>query len=255
MRATDDVITAEEMRRLEQAAIESGAVTGLELMERAGQGVVEAVLEAWPDYKDLRAKLPHRAVVLCGPGNNGGDGFVIARLLQEQGWLVDVFFYGKAQKLPTDACKNYDRWAGSNPVSIFSFPKSTPEECAYFDERASHLGDHDRWPETGKPPPFLMVDALFGIGLSRPFSGLEDVTLHWDYLTNFRDLNHSRLVAIDIPTGLNADTGLAISDPGADPFGVLYTDLTVAFHRPKTGHLTGIGPQACGMLVIKDIGL
>ena len=74
-----ELLTAAQMRSLEAAAIASGEVTGLELMERAGRGVVEAVFEEWPE---LRAT-SHRAVVLCWPGNNGGDGFVVARLLKD----------------------------------------------------------------------------------------------------------------------------------------------------------------------------
>lgn len=70
-------------------------------MKRAGQGVVDAIFEEWPDLK----KTSHRAVVLCGPGNNGGDGFVVARLLKEWGWEVEVFLYGDADKLPSDAKK------------------------------------------------------------------------------------------------------------------------------------------------------
>ena len=77
-----EVLTAAQMRSIEQEAISSGEVTGLALMERAGRGVVDAVFEQWPEL----AKTSHRAVVLCGPGNNGGDGFVVARLLKEWGW-------------------------------------------------------------------------------------------------------------------------------------------------------------------------
>ncbi len=69
-----ELLTAAQMRAIEQAAIDSGEVTGLELMERAGRGVVEAIFEEWPEF----AQTSHRAVVLCGPGNNGGDGFVVA---------------------------------------------------------------------------------------------------------------------------------------------------------------------------------
>src|SRR6056297_2575710 len=100
-----ELLTAAQMRAIEQAAIESGQVTGLELMERAGHGVVEAVFEEWPKL----ARAPHRAVVLCGPGNNGGDGFVVARLLKEWGWEVEVFLYGDPAKLPSDAKANYER--------------------------------------------------------------------------------------------------------------------------------------------------
>ena len=102
-----ELLTAAQMRAIEMAAIDSGAVTGLELMERAGRGVVDAVFEEWPEL----AQTDHRAVVLCGPGNNGGDGFVVARLLKETGWEVEVFLYGDPEKLPPDARVNYERWA------------------------------------------------------------------------------------------------------------------------------------------------
>jgi len=72
-----ELLTAAQMRAIEEAAIASGEVTGLELMERAGRGVVEAILEWRPEL----AKASRKAVVLCGPGNNGRDGFVVARLL------------------------------------------------------------------------------------------------------------------------------------------------------------------------------
>lgn len=90
-----ELLTAAQMRAIEQAAIDSGAVTGLELMERAGQGVVEAIFDEWPALR--RVGETHRAVVLCGPGNNGGDGFVVARLLKESGWEVEVLLYGDAE--------------------------------------------------------------------------------------------------------------------------------------------------------------
>ena len=106
-----ELLTAAQMRAIEEAAIASGEVTGLELMERAGRGVVEAILEWRPEL----ATAPHRAVVLCGPGNNGGDGFVVARLLKERGWEVEVFLYGRdpaeIDRLPPDAAENARRWA------------------------------------------------------------------------------------------------------------------------------------------------
>ena len=108
-----DLLTASQMRAIETAAIESGAVSGLELMERAGAGVVAAAFAEWPDL----AHSAQRAVVLCGPGNNGGDGFVIARLLRQAGWHVDVFLLGDAQKLPPDARRNHDRWRALGDVT------------------------------------------------------------------------------------------------------------------------------------------
>src|SRR6056297_409934 len=90
-----EVLSAGQMRALETEAIESGQVTGLELMERAGRGVVEAVFSQWPDL----AQAPGWAAVLCGPGNNGGDGFVIARLLRDWGWEVDLWLLGDPERL------------------------------------------------------------------------------------------------------------------------------------------------------------
>ena len=113
-----ELLTAAQMRAIEQAAIDSGEVTGLELMERAGQGVVDAIFAEWPELG--RVGETHRAVVLCGPGNNGGDGFVVARLLKEAGWEVEVFLYGDAQKLPPGAKVNYGRWSEVGAVQPFS---------------------------------------------------------------------------------------------------------------------------------------
>src|SRR6056297_3072578 len=107
-----ELLTAAEMRAIEKTAIESGEVTGLALMEQAGRGVVDAILEEWPEF----ANGPHRAVVLCGPGNNGGDGFVIARRLRDKGWSVEVFLFGDAGKLPPDARKNRDLWVAMGEV-------------------------------------------------------------------------------------------------------------------------------------------
>lgn len=135
-----DLLTAAQMRSLEQAAIGSGAVSGLELMERAGQGVVDAVFARWPAL----SATAHAAVVLCGPGNNGGDGFVVARLLRDRGWTVRVYLLGTPEKLPPDARANHDRWAATDPVMPFPACCPDPAQAA------------------------LVVDAGFGTGLARP---------------------------------------------------------------------------------------
>ncbi|MCP5036970.1 MAG: NAD(P)H-hydrate epimerase [Rhodobacteraceae bacterium] len=243
-----ELLTAAQMRAIEQAAISSGEVTGLELMERAGRGVVEAVFEEWPEL----AKASHRAVVLCGPGNNGGDGFVVARLLEEWGWEVEVFLYGDPDKLPPDARVNYERWLQFGPFHLLRADDGAGE---LFAEAASHVRDLQRDPSCISPPPFVLIDALFGIGLSRPLTGLDDLVWHWDYLTNFRDLNDARVVAIDICSGRDADTGDIVYGEGMSGTGVLPADLCVTFHRKKTGHEGGPFSTLCGNVVLKDIGL
>lgn len=218
-----ELLTAAQMRAIEQTAIDSGEVTGLELMERAGLGVVEAIFEEWPE---LRAT-SHRAVVLCGPGNNGGDGFVVARLLKEWGWEVEVFLYGDAEKLPPDARVNYERWEKLGEVDDYS-------RMFY---RPTNLGPLD-----------LYVDALFGTGLKRP------VVLGEDYASTARSevgdglRGELRHVAIDIPSGVCSDSGKFLGDP-------FVADLTVTFHSRKVGHLLEFGPGLSGKVALKDIGI
>ena len=244
-----ELLTAAQMRAIEQAAIDSGAATGLALMERAGQGVVDAIFAQWPELAGPapaagveRGASPsrspellrtdedgvRRAVVLCGPGNNGGDGFVVARLLHEAGWAVDVFLYGDAALLPPDARVNYARWREIGEVI-----------CRAID-----------------PPPFiddsisidrctLIIDALFGIGLSRPFKGVFALVAEARLMTTTWDMP---VVAIDVPSGLCADSGRSLGT-------VFRSDLTVTFHRSKIGHYIAEGPSLVGQVRVVDIGL
>lgn len=219
-----ELLTASQMGAIEQAAIESGQVTGLELMERAGRGVVEAVFEAWPDLSSA----PQFAVVLCGPGNNGGDGFVVARLLQDWGWQVALYLLGDLAKLPPDARQNADRWAQMGQI---------------------HPLKGDLAPSETQPA--LVVDALFGTGLSRPVEGLGPL---------FADLRQgdARVVSVDMPSGLCSDSGRILTpqerEDQTEAFCVR-SDLTVTFHSQKTGHHLCSGPALCGRLCVVDIGL
>ncbi|MGC1489693.1 MAG: NAD(P)H-hydrate epimerase, partial [Albidovulum sp.] len=230
-----ELLTAAQMRAIEQAAIASGEVTGLELMERAGRGVVEAIFEEWPELKATS----HRAVVLCGPGNNGGDGFVVARLLKEWGWEVEVFLYGDPLKLPPDARVNYERWGGMGEVAL-------------WDDDAQRLRLEDEGPDYD-----LVIDALFGTGLTRPMPDDTDATwqgLMPGPLAHFaHEPSQTRFVAVDVPSGMCSDSG---RDMGALP-----THLTVTFHRPKIGHFLSEGCKAyggaygCNRVKVADIGL
>ncbi|NDW47636.1 NAD(P)H-hydrate dehydratase [Ruegeria sp. PrR005] len=246
-----ELLTAAQMRAIEQAAIASGEVTGLELMERAGRGVVEAIFEEWPELADERGPAPAppgylrqeegvwRAVVLCGPGNNGGDGFVVARLLKERGWEVEVFLYGDPDKLPPDAKVNYERWRELGSVNE-------------WDDR----GVRDFY-EGDEECQFLVIDALFGTGLTRKMP--DDTDEAWNgfmptpLIVDAHEPNGDRFVAIDFPSGV-------CSDSGRD-FGALPTHLTVTFHSAKIGHHMSQscgsygGAKGCGKLKVVPLGL
>lgn len=204
-----EILTSAQMRAIEAAAIDSGRASGLELMERAGKGVVDATFATWPEL----ICAPGRAVVLCGPGNNGGDGYVIARLLFERGWDLRLYALGDPARLPPDAAANAARWqacdVGSTPLDPQT-PAALPEAD-------------------------LSIDALFGIGLTRPLPpGVAGLRLP------------GHRIAVDVPSGRDAD---AAQDLGP----ALPADLCVTFHREKPVHemLKREGVK----IVVADIGL
>jgi ADP-dependent NAD(P)H-hydrate dehydratase / NAD(P)H-hydrate epimerase len=221
-----ELLTAAQMRAIEQAAIASGEVTGLELMERAGRGVVEAIFEEWPE---LRAT-SHRAVVLCGPGNNGGDGFVVARLLKEWGWEVEVFLYGDPERMPPDARANYERWRGMGEVKPF-------EE--FIPLRYSLQSGYDTLST-------LIIDALFGTGLSRRIEGklAQDIA----ELAKLGLGGRPAIVSVDVPSGLCADSGRILGE-------IMPSEQVVTFHRPKIGHYLSDGADVGALVSVKEIGI
>ncbi len=194
-----ELLTPAQMGRADALAPGLGA-PGVQLMEHAGRAVARAI----------RARLrPCRTLVLCGPGNNGGDGYVIARHLQQEGWPVTVAALAPP-RAGTDAAWAAAGWHG--PTTAF-----TPAEAA----RAA-----------------LVVDAVFGAGLARDVDGLAAQTL----------AAASRVVAVDVPSGLDGASGAV---RGFAP----QADLTVTFFRLKPGHLLLPGRRLCGELVLADIGL
>ncbi|MQX36081.1 NAD(P)H-hydrate dehydratase [Roseospira navarrensis] len=199
------LLTVAEMGRADALAVEGG-VPSLSLMEHAGFAATRAIRRGW---------MPRRTVVLCGPGNNGGDGFVIARMLRSAGWPVTVHLLGDRDRLKGDAAVNAGRWHG--PV-------------APLDLGALDGAD-------------LVVDALFGAGLSRPVDGVAG-----SVLSALAARPAPPVVAVDVPSGLDGDTGQVwgTAAPAA---------LTVTFFRPKPGHVLGQGPALCGDLAVSDIGI
>ncbi|MGB3316077.1 MAG: NAD(P)H-hydrate epimerase, partial [Albidovulum sp.] len=235
-----ELLTAAQMRAIEEAAIASGEVTGLDLMERAGRGVVEAIFGEWPE---LRAT-SHRAVVLCGPGNNGGDGFVVARLLKEWGWELEVFLYGDPEKLPPDARVNYERWVGIGEVKAYIVARD--ETCLDTE---------------------VLIDALFGTGLTRAIDRtargiLAMLTESHDPISELSQ-RRLRTVSIDVQSGFDADSGHLLEEqPPKDWYEGYWSDLTVTFERARVGHFLLADPNRYllgrptnGRLVVKSIGL
>lgn len=216
-----DLLTSAQMRAIERSSIDSGSVSGLQLMERAGNGCVDAIIEKWPELKQGHKS----ALVLCGPGNNGGDGFVVARLLQEAGLTVQVHLLGHPEQMPADARTNYDRWLQLGDVAPLLLGA------------ISHA----------LPTSDLTVDALFGTGLTRGLDKDLAQLLHSELgLFSLRE----RIVSIDAPSGLCLDSGRFL-DGGAS----VGADLTVSFHKLKLGHVLAEGPASCGEVAVVDIGL
>ena len=222
---TTRVLTADQMRATEAAAIESGAVTGATLMERAGEAVVTAILTQGPALRQGA----HRALVLCGPGNNGGDGFVVARLLRARGWEVAVAFYGRADRLPPDARRNHDRLTEVSPFSAETLMQAGRDADA-----------------------LVVVDALFGIGLSRPLP--QELTGPWEAAVKAGLLaqKNLHLVAVDLPSGWTTDDAQNLGTlAGFD--GTLAPVLTVTFHAMKPVH--PVLREAGQPVVVASIGL
>ncbi len=204
MSGASALLTVDEMYTADKAATDAG-VAGETLMENAGGAIARAILERWT---------PRPVAILCGPGNNGGDGFVVARLLDEAGWPVTVALLGSVERLKGDAAAMAGRWRG--PVA--------PLEVAVLDGAE------------------LVVDGLFGAGLTRPLDGVPRAVVE--------AIAARRLpsVAVDVPSGVHGDTGavMGAAAPAA---------LTVTFFRRKPGHLLLPGRTLCGEVVVADIGI
>ncbi len=198
-----ELLSVAEMAEADRLAIASG-IPGIALMESAGRGIAEAIVARFA---------PCDTVVLCGPGNNGGDGFVVARLLAEQGWPVSLHLLGEHSALKGDAASAAAAWFGDVlPLRPDSFAGAR-----------------------------LIVDAIFGAGLSRPVEGVAADLIE--------RVNREGIpvVAVDVPSGVDGDSG-AIRGTSFE------AALTVSFLRPKPGHYLYPGRARCGELVIADIG-
>ena len=203
---SDELLTVAEMACADKAAIAAG-VPGIELMESAGRAVAEAV----------RAR--HQTcpvLVLCGPGNNGGDGFVAARHLAAAGWPVRLALLGARERLAGDAAHHAALWDG--PVEAL--------EGGSAESLLAGVG--------------VVIDALFGAGLSRPLAGAAFQVV--EALAS----SQAVVVAVDVPSGVSGDSGAVLGTTSVQ------AALTVTFFRKKPGHLLLPGRLGCGEVVVAD---
>ncbi len=200
--------TVNALRSIEQAA-QPGLPPG-ELMARAGRGAARRIDELAGDRRVS-------VCIVAGPGNNGGDGFVVAHELAGRGHEVTVVLLGARQPAAADALAAFLRWTESGGAVLAALP----------DRRYD-----------------IVVDALFGIGLARPLQG--------DFLAAARWMNGhgARVVALDVPSGLDADSGAWVGGAA----GVL-ADVTVTFLGDKPGLHTGAGIDAAGRVQVDGLGL
>ena len=222
-------LAAAEMREVDRLTTERFRIPGLDLMESAGKSVTEVFLEK---YKERNARIPGRVSLLCGKGNNGGDGLVVARLLKGRAGHVSVFLFAEPGELRGDASKNYARWRElGETVTVIR-------------------GEEDwirAWP--GVAASEVIIDALLGTGIRGGATGLlaqvienvnrfsQDAKAAWP----------AWIVAVDTPSGLPSD-GEAPQGP------VLRAHLTVTFTAPKIGQLVSSDAGSCGALVVREIG-
>ena len=205
------VYTAAQMREREQAAVDKGTSFD-QLMENAGSSVARDLMQRYPKAG--------RALIVCGKGNNGGDGLVMARYMQAQGWHIDILF-SLGENLSPLAQTNRERLNGLPHIELISLQELAGRLKKGYD---------------------IIIEGIFGTG----FSG----ALPTEIAALCSQLNHSNglKVALDIPTGLNCDT--AEADP--DTF---RADLTYTFAAYKPAHLSESGKTYCQETVCLPIGI
>jgi NAD(P)H-hydrate epimerase len=204
-----EIYSVSSVRNMDEAAINSAGISGYTLMGRAGQAAMDAAIDKFPDAR--------RWQVICGPGNNAGDGFVVARLAAQQGIVVTVLTVACPEKLGGDAATAYTDFAASGGT------------VAEFD---GHLD----------PDADLLFDGLLGSGLERPVEG------RFAELVEALNAHSAAVVALDIPSGVHGDTGQILGT-------AIDADLTVTFVGLKSGLFLGSGPDRIGELRFSGLGI
>ena len=207
-------LTAAQAREIDRLAQQRYGLSTLALMENAGAAVARHACSFSPSRK---------IAIICGKGNNGGDGFVAARHLRAAGRLVDVYSVSPAEKLRGEAKINAAILAKcGQKINVVR-----ERTVGRYARRIASAG--------------LVIDALLGTGLNAPVKGV------YRSLINCINVSGRRVISVDIPSGLDADTGKAW---GA----CVEAGTTVTFIAPKTGMLKADGPAYCGRIIVEPIG-
>ncbi len=209
-----------QMRELDRRAIQERGISSIDLMERAAAGVAAAALDLLPVQPGKA-----RASVLCGAGNNGGDGIAAARLLVLKGIRVRVFLAGRYERLTPDAMEETRRLSECG-VELEPFDPGSQDQTDWI--AASHV----------------LVDAIFGVGLSREIAPDSAAAAAIGLMNRSR----GRIVAADIASGVEADTGRVLGC-------AVKADRTVTFTLPKIGQFTGDGVLYSGQVDVREIGI
>lgn len=219
------VLSAADMRKVDRLTTEQFGVPGLLLMENAATRTIEATEKRFGDVANKRA------LVICGRGNNGGDGAAIARLLHDKGASVDALLLGRVEDTKGDARTNFEAALdlATTASSSFRFVEVGSKDELLKDATAR---SHE-----------LFFDAIFGTGLTRPASGLfEEAIRFLNEMTG-----ESPIVSVDIPSGIGSDSQSLIGPS-------VSADLTVTFTAPKLANVLPPASDYCGELVIASIG-
>ncbi len=213
------LVTAEEMRAMDRNTIESFGVPGRVLMENAGRGATRAMLKYFPDIRDKHVG------VVAGRGNNGGDGFVIARYLFQRGVRVKVFLLAERSAVKGDAAANLDLLYKLNAPVI-----EIPDASAMSSQKIALM--HQQ----------VWVDAILGTGLNSEVKG------YFREVIAFLNGSGKPVFSVDIPSGLNSDTGQPMGE-------CIRATATATFAYAKTGHCIYPGAELTGKLTVVDIGI
>jgi len=224
------IYTSEQVRRIDAYTIENEPIVSIDLMERATRQIASWISEVF------EKNIPF--VFLIGPGNNGGDGLAVARMLSEMNYPVEAFLIRISSRLSPDAATNLDRLRSSGKVRITEVDDARVLDNLFQDMWA-RIGGYGR-----KNPSAVLVDAIFGSGLTREVSGLAaDVIAYVNKLPNLR-------VAIDVPSGLFGE-----DNKGNKPDAILKADYTLALQAPSLSFFFAENQEYTGIWEVLPIGL